>query len=790
VDFSSPYGPNGTANSAVTNASGGAQSTATAYASPGYDADATATAASSGDGAVTATATAIGGGAGSAIASTAYGSSDGGGPVKVTATAVGGSSVSATADGHSAGAGDVTVEASVDAPHPYAQERVDIALHDAVSGSTAGRLTLRELVGMVYDSDGDASASLHATNPGGGALNAVVGVRSGFSGDVVLGDILATSTTGADVSVAVLAVVIPGGGRVVQENRSPGETPTPSRIYAQSNGGAVKTSVSFIASPGRPGNSLEMVDVATGDTVGVLSLEQSAQGGYGLPRAFIAPGEFSPGGSGGSARSSLTKDTASSALELRSSARGGPAAFGPPSSGGNATAIASGSNSAGSARVFARAEGGDGVGSSAAGDAVVEASASTTGDGHDVVIGQEIPAFGSFTNPSFPVALGGTVFSCPGCPAGTIYARGGTASSRSAGTAAGDSLVTVFDLAVGGAGLSSTFNTAGGSGGDASSTATAVGGGASTVKAKSEARGGPGGQQSATEAGPGGGDADANASATGLGRVESWARAVGGNSVFNTSANPTPPVGPAGSAIARATADGATGFARAEALTGTSALPQLRAQSEALVGSRRDVAAAATHGAALASAPSDPRLEGSAFFTGAPLSEDVDAALAGNSALAAAFEGEGANMLALAHWTGDSGDDPLTLSTELELVMNTSESTNKLVLGAFGTSVLGDGFESLTLSLTKNGFSQRAVETFDTVDELMAFFTGTVLDLGIGWNKGDKFLAHFDLVLGAGTHFEMGLGYATAVPEPGTGLLLVFGLLVLARTRRRAAFSA
>jgi hypothetical protein len=36
----------------------------------------------------------------------------------------------------------------------------------------------------------------------------------------------------------------------------------------------------------------------------------------------------------------------------------------------------------------------------------------------------------------------------------------------------------------------------------------------------------------------------------------------------------------------------------------------------------------------------------------------------------------------------------------------------------------------------------------------------------------------------------MGLGYATAVPEPGTGLLLAFGLIVFARVRRRAAVSA
>jgi hypothetical protein len=210
----------------------------------------------------------------------------------------------------------------------------------------------------------------------------------------------------------------------------------------------------------------------------------------------------------------------------------------------------------------------------------------------------------------------------------------------------------------------------------------------------------------------------------------------------------------------------------------------LRAQSEAQVGSRRDVAAVATHSEALANAPYDSHIEGSAFFTGAPLAGDVDTAIAGNQALA------GTDVLALAHWTGDASDGPLTLSTDLEIAMNTTDSTNRLLLGAFGMSVVGDGFESLSLSLAKNSFSQRSVLFFDTAEEAIAFFTGNALDLGGGWEVGDKFTAHFGLVLGAGTRFEMGLGYATAVPEPSTVLLLLFGLIVFAGTRRRAAFSA
>jgi hypothetical protein len=310
-----------------------------------------------------------------------------------------------------------------------------------------------------------------------------------------------------------------------------------------------------------------------------------------------------------------------------------------------------------------------------------------------------------------------------------------------------------------------------GPGGDAISVATAIGGGTSAVKAKSDARGGEGGARASEP----GGDADATASATGLGLVEAWARAIGGSSQ---------PSGLAGSALAHASADGASGFARAEAITGTSAQPQLRAQSEALVGSQRDVAAAATFGRALADAPSDPQLEGSAFFTGAPLAEDVDAAHAGNHGFA------GTDLVALSRWAGDAGAGPLVLSTDLELVMNTSDTTHQLLLGAFGLSILGDGFESLSLSLSKNGFSQQAVLFFDSADAVIAFFTDSALDLGYGWNAGDKFLAHFDLALDAGTRFTMNLGYATAVPEPDTALLLVFGLIAFVAIRRRASFSA
>jgi hypothetical protein len=135
-------------------------------------------------------------------------------------------------------------------------------------------------------------------------------------------------------------------------------------------------------------------------------------------------------------------------------------------------------------------------------------------------------------------------------------------------------------------------------------------------------------------------------------------------------------------------------------------------------------------------------------------------------------------MLALARWQADSGDDPLALTTDLELTLNTTDQGSRpLALGAFDISLQGDGFESLSFSLIRNGVTLGDVHTFATTDEVLAFFANQLLDLGL-WSAGDKLLAHFDLELGVDTRFEMAMAYA--VPEPGTGLLLVFGLILCA----------
>ena len=121
----------------------------------GYGGDATAAArgTTAGTGFVTvdsfADAISYNGVGGNAIA-TAHGENAGSDPVRVTAVARRAGEpagvVSATAEGHSSGGADVTVAARIEDTIPSGSSIIltphDIALHDAVSGSTSGLLSI------------------------------------------------------------------------------------------------------------------------------------------------------------------------------------------------------------------------------------------------------------------------------------------------------------------------------------------------------------------------------------------------------------------------------------------------------------------------------------------------------------------------------------------------------------------------------------------------------------------------------------------------------------------------
>jgi hypothetical protein len=778
----------------------------------GGNASSTASATTAGSGAVTATALAQGGRAisgayvGDATAA-AYGSNAGSGDVGVFAEALSGivkctigggycgspssrevGSVDAQAEGHSTGGGDVTARAVALAG--ISQLAVhDVELRNAVSGSTSGRLRLEQVAGAL---SGSTRTDLQATNPGGGDLEVHVEARSGYGdqgagSDTVLGDILATSNTGAGVSIEVEA---DGGlshsgmdaGTVLQRKLDPGLEDQRSVIHGASNVGAVLVAAVFRGgSPpfggtnGGSGGSVAMDNAVSGETSGDLELYQQASGG------------LAGSGNGGSAYSRLDHEAAATSFLLTSWAEGGG---GSSTGGGNARSEVEGINSAGPVEVRYLALGGGG-GFASGGDAIAEAYGRTTGDGQPVVVG------GSRTVSLYYGAQGGSAVVAripvtPAPPPILTLGDGGDAVSRATGIAEGDSVVTVVDSATGGMGGalwsigSPRPDTVGGDGGDATSSATASGAGTSKVSATSIARGGPGGTQVET---PGdGGDARALATADGLGEVEAVATATGGGVDLG---------GAPGWAAAHAGASGASGLARADATSGWIGDGWIRAVAEAAVGSSRSVEAAAGFGSAPVESVSAAGLDepdGQALILGDPGSEATEAALAGNAELAALYAADpSAAMTGVAAFGGaGAGGHPLVLTSHFDVTLSDAEADRRLVVGAFDFAVVGDGFDALGFRIEKFGTPFGEAQTFDSLEQALAFFEAAVFDVGMGLGGSPSFDAPqlrliFDLTVAEGDAFGMQVALMTLVPEPSTGLLVGLGLLVLGVRRRARA---
>ena len=196
------------------------------------------------------------------------------------------------------------------------------------------------------------------------------------------------------------------------------------------------------------------------------------------------------------------------------------------------------------------------------------------------------------------------------------------------------------------------------------------------------------------------------------------------------------------------------------------------------------MAARATFGESLDSAPQDPALEGLAFATGDPLAQDVADALAGNDALAELFaEDPTAEMIALSRWQGTSDGDSLVLQTELDLLLRDTDPSRRLVLAAFDLRSLGDGFEELVFALTREGSPVGGTVRLDSLEDVVAFFEDRVFELGRGSGEDELIEASFELRLNTASSFGLDLGFAQIVPEPSTGLLLLMGLLALGARR-------
>lgn len=99
--------------------------------------------------------------------------------------------------------------------------------------------------------------------------------------------------------------------------------------------------------------------------------------------------------------------------------------------------------------------------------------------------------------------------------------------------------------------------------------------------------------------------------------------------------------------------------------------------------------------------------------------------------------------------------------------------------------VTGGGFDSLLLRIERHGVSL-VHQLFEDVSAALAFFDDHVLAFGGDAMPGSLHIA-FDLRASKGDGFAASFlfqGQPAMVPEPSPGLLLLLGVVLLARPRR------
>jgi hypothetical protein len=659
------------------------------------------------------------------------------------------------------GAAEATAESSVGELGPA----IAFARAFGGSGGAASSLTIGGTGGSASASataqnQGNESVDVEATARGGdgGDLAAVAdAVRGGDGGEALLGPVYGSSVDG---SVHVRGFVIGGAG---------GDGDQASGL------------------PSGDGASVHLSNAVDGDTSGVLFLGQEAQGG----RA----GEQS-GGAHGETSSRLEVSKAAEELLLSSLAHGAL----------DAESHVTGENTGGSIRIFSEAYGGAGRldGAETAergGSARAYASATSAGDGHEVLVAAHGEPFANAQGGAGAPAVPGSATGSAG--------RGGDAFGVSQGLALGDSSVTVEDRVVGGnGGHGSIAGAAPGIGGSAFSVATGIGLGLSPVRVSSSAIGGRGGLldpdplltnfQTARS-----GEARATSNAQGYGEVESLATAV----VGRPQGFAFPYIGSeSGTARAEATAVGTSGQTRANAYATGFELATLNTETSAAVDSSTTVAAHAGVGGFFARKPLGV-IDAFAIAAGRPEQDDVLAAIEGTVQVAGAFaDDEIETVLSLGQigFTNMYGAEGALASQQarLELIPNLLEvsALQDVMIGFMNPEPLGSGFDALRFRANRRG--QTVVdETFEELGAALAYFDDLVLDVGTlyaGCREGGFgrpticFLSPLELIFdwtgsepGAGFGVDLIVGL-TPVPEPGTALLFALGLIVLAaRARRR-----
>jgi hypothetical protein len=417
------------------------------------------------------------------------------------------------------------------------------------------------------------------------------------------------------------------------------------------------------------------------------------------------------------------------------------------------------------------------------------------------------------------IVLGGTGGSGP-----NGSANGGAAvGNMSATSAASSASVTATGQATGGYGGNlNTTNAAAqaGDGASATSTTTAAALADSQAQSVDNARGGDGGQVFDAGLGGAGGNASSTANASSAGPtyaafaqanatggsgtapLSGLAGGVGGDALALASA-----VNPLGTASASAYAQGGVGGgsaldgrAVARTHTETTAYGQLVATGSATGGpitsllltmsqlgvGVMDGEARASVG--LAEALDLTGLEGAAFGAGMPLSQDIQAALAGNPNAIDALAGTTA--LALGLLGGGSSPSGGGDSNAYGLMTASIDLSQVSVLGslkiAFLDPVATGDVSNVSLSIVREGvlaYSQQ----FSSTQSILAFFDDGVLDLGnplIGLSGDLDLQIQLQVFAAPGQSFFTDFVVAV-VPEPGVVALLAAPALGLALRRRR-----
>jgi hypothetical protein len=729
----------------------------------------------------------------------------------------------------------------------------DVSITQRVFGGDAsGSLSSTEVIGAAGRA-GDATSILAHTVPegeifmisqavGGGAIAGAQAGDSFASADATAsGEIWVTaiSTAGIRSSGSGIPGIAPAGaiarfGTVRGESTGGGDVRVQATMTGGTGGGRGDVGVD--------GADAFAIDVVDGFTTGFLYLFQLARAGS--SSSFFHNDLDVVGGRGGDATSELnrTKSLEEFEIDLRAYAGDseGRSELLVPLAGGDALSRANARNDGGSLALTYDTEGGQGADAyasgttaGAGGTATTDISATTSGNGNDL----RVASSGSNSTKGGQGGGGGNFQSI-----GTTGGEGGLSRSNIVGMAEGDSEVVVESVAYGGWGGRGALDTdggRGGRGGRAEAMAVGQNSGTNIVLVEATAIGGEGGDTAVASGrtmGGDGGDAESSSASTSLGGGNAISIAVGrgganslssgGNGGSAESTATSSSIG-GGDASSTSSARGGTAFSgggigiqgTATAFATAYAGPELgaplspdsnaaRAVSRASgvgTGGSVDAAAMSTGGEIGVSAFRTRAIArtsvSSASLAEAQAGRVVVADVMTNSSDASAFitgpstvEDEWGRIgLSI----NSSQVDPGT-SIYLEAGFENDETYIAPLAGVFVSflefEIGAEEFDEINFRIENEG-DVLVDEVFSNYDQASIFFS-TVIDLG---ELGSAFLTQtLDLRFIFGTESATeGARFATVllveqvpVPEPGTGMLMIVGLILMSSRRRHEASRA